>query len=614
MIKPLLHVVPALSGNVTLACNLNDYANNDGIIECHVRSAKLAPLSHEIAQKKCEAGLLTSSYEFDLKKFYAYYSNYFYDSLFSYSEKDYAEFVSEDQMNYRDKDFEFGIKRISPEYNEDNMLAFFAPFWCDSADDIPDYFMIEAVMKNKKHKVTKKIKVLVNDDETYGYNYLIKYLKKYFKQIDSNVIFCRPNENQATYFGIDLLRGGFAKAIDNLIGQNYAWQSSIDKFDENIANGFRRNKLCIKQVMPISFYFDINEALTEKEKSKLKNASVSISGHWYKNGKKLPFYDFSTDYSNFTQKVWNFRQNGAFEFMESKQNIMDVDYPSLNEARLDNYKYFNTAIKNVTRWKLKYSEDDNPYITNMSFAFSAIQGSQNKYRMFPSMYATSNAFCDSKNNIVLPKNNGLVDSLYSKNSRTLDRYRKAMLANSSSWFDVVDEAIPFDDDRCWAAVEDGKTYVHGVLYDLSKVGAHIDKFGVFVKPTLSILDEEGISKIKTAKITGMTGARNISSTNAFLSTDLNEMLVGVPMEDIRNLYINELGVNKQINELTHDTLFIKNSIEEDGDFINLQELGYDTYELNRYYKVSEIIDDTNRRILESSSSRYYISGFEMLPK
>jgi len=238
MIKPLLHTIPALSGNVTLACNLNDYAKIGEAIECHVRSARLVPLNSNISIKQCDISLLTSSYEFDLKKFYSYYPNYFYDSTFSYENEDYAEYVDMSSMKYRDKDFEFGVKRVSTKYNNGNTYMFFAPFWAESQNDIPDYFLISIKLMNNAYSIEKEVKVLINDyDERYRYNYLKKYLDKYFSQVDSNVIFCNPTNKQATYYGISLLRGGFAKMMDSVIGKNYFMQSSINKFDENIVEG-----------------------------------------------------------------------------------------------------------------------------------------------------------------------------------------------------------------------------------------------------------------------------------------------------------------------------------------------------------------------------------------
>ena len=66
MFKPLLRVIPTLSGNVKLACNLLDYekyvdqAGND-VYETNVRYAKLYPISANLWKKKIDAGLLGST-------------------------------------------------------------------------------------------------------------------------------------------------------------------------------------------------------------------------------------------------------------------------------------------------------------------------------------------------------------------------------------------------------------------------------------------------------------------------------------------------------------------------------------------------------------------------
>lgn len=720
MLKPLLHVIPSLSGNVTLACHLSDYEKVGDMFECHVRVARLVPLSSNISIKKCEVSLLTSSYEFDIQRFYSYYPNYFYKSMFSFNKDEYEEFVGESSLKYRDKDFEFGAKRVSALANYDDTIAFFTPFWAESEDDIPDYFLIKLKVDSSSYDAEKTIKVIIRDyDNRYRYNYLIKYLTKYFKQVDSNVIYCRPFDKKATYYGISVLRGGFAKMDDSVIGKNFYMQSSIDKFDENIVDGFRRMKLCMKQVMPLSFYFDLNDILTADEKKRYRNAEMTISGHWYKDGKKLPFYDFSTDYNYFTQKTWGFRNDGVFDYIESRKNVMDVSYPSLNEARLKEYKLFNTCTKDVVRWKLKYSKDDNPYITNMSFAFSWLQSSPNKYREFPSKYSVSNGYSDKDNNLVLPKKASLEakDSLYKRDQRTLKRYRDALLANSSNWFTTVDstewyEAIPvktvgqyidkigqwykvspvvpttkskelehvdvsslgitpensatsitayvkispeedasiiydnngvlkgnyenafseytnlyirhtiFDDMSNWSEVKDGKAYVDGIMYNLSSIWRdnpstpYIDKFGVFVKPVLNALSNEDLKKIKTARWTIMTGAHNIKNYNAFLSTEVKKMLTGAPVSETKSFYINELGFGKKTNEVTHDSLFFENtSSTKDGEFVDLTGLGYDIYEINKYYKIPEIKTKYPEYadLIENMSSVYSIHGFEFVP-
>src|SRR5574344_922211 len=93
MIKPLLRVIPSLSGNVKLACNLFDFnktttKTGETVFEANVRYAKLLPLSSKLFQKKIDANLLGGSWNFDLKKFYETYSDSFYNSCFIYNKED----------------------------------------------------------------------------------------------------------------------------------------------------------------------------------------------------------------------------------------------------------------------------------------------------------------------------------------------------------------------------------------------------------------------------------------------------------------------------------------------------------------------------------------------
>ena len=86
MIRPLLRVLPSLSGNVKLVCDLDNYdkmSQND--YECFVRSARLSPLSSNLFNKFISISLLQSSYEWDLRKFFINYSDYFWKTHFNYS-------------------------------------------------------------------------------------------------------------------------------------------------------------------------------------------------------------------------------------------------------------------------------------------------------------------------------------------------------------------------------------------------------------------------------------------------------------------------------------------------------------------------------------------------
>jgi hypothetical protein len=722
MLKPLLRVIPNLSGNVKLTCTLSDFNKiNDDYIECHIRGARLLPLSSELSEKVCEVNLLNSTYEFDIKKFYAYYSNYFYDSIYDWQKDDYTKLDKRFVAKDRDIDFEYGVKRVSYQKNG-TQFAFFAPIWIESKEDIPDSFKINIRLDSNSYDYEKTLEIIIKDyDITYNKNYFWPYINKYAKQLSTDVVYCNPLTNQAVYYGIDLVRGGFSKIVDSLVGSNYCLQSTINKFDQNICEGFRRNKLCIKQVMPLSFYFDITDILTEFELDHCKYAKLSISGQYYKNGKKVSFYDFSTNYNYFTQSNWLCKDDNVFEFLKLDRNVMDVDFPSLKESKFIKYKNDNTLTHNINRWKLKYSNDENPYITNLSSAFSSLQNHSFKYREYPGILKQINAFCDKDNNLVLPLKNNLTSNktIYSKDTRLVDRYKNMMQDNVSNWFvpitttewfeqqnintvsslydksdwyklltsedkqqiqnyinvkktseiaylnqsvfeninyveneedlenadiyvkcsldDIMDyeygiteenstyslytKKTIFDVPDYWSNVIDNKVYSNGVLYNLSYIWRQkpntpkFDKFGVFVVPTMNSIKSEDLKKIKSAKWTLLTGKENIDVPNAFFATDLRE-LISTDNTTASSLYDNEMGYGKKLQEVSHDKLFFLNdSNKEDGSFIDLIGLGYDIYEINKYYKIEEI-QKKYPSIYESimaKKAKYVIDSYELLP-
>ncbi len=436
MLKPLIRTIPNLSGNVKIACYLSNFNKIDAdSFESIVRYAKLLPISNVLAQKQCEVNLMNSAYEFDLKMFYKMYSNTFYNTQFTYSHKIYGDGDTTKELKNRDKDFEFGLKRVSYKKNGGSQFAFFAPIWIESQNDLPDYFLLHINIDKYAHTTTKTIKVLVNDIERKDkFNYLSLYLNKYAKNLNTNVVFCTPLTNQATYFGIDLLHGGFVKKVDNIIGKNYKFQSTINKFDLNITEGFKRNKLCIKQIMPLCFMFSLEDILTPYEITKYGGSKIQIYGEYWKNGQQVKMYDFSTDYTLLGQKSWLMR-NGKFAVQDTKQNIMNISFPSLMEASYQGYEHFNKIQKESVRWKLKYSSDEHPYITNMSPAFSIAQESTCKYREFPTSFSQISVYDDINNNIVSP----LTDNTFYKNDkRALIRYKTIMQNNASNWFNVAD--------------------------------------------------------------------------------------------------------------------------------------------------------------------------------
>jgi hypothetical protein len=322
MFKPLLRVLPALSGNVTIDCVLNEFeALEDNEFSCYARSAKLLPISSNLFKRNMHISLLNSSYEWDLYRFYRFYSNYFWKSWFAFDTNDLPKFDKYNSNPNRDLDFEFGCKRL--QYQEFNkQFSFFAPIYLESVEDIPECFEIEInLIAAKTYRVKKVIRVNLGNSPTPN-NYLYNYIYNYASKLDDNVLFFKVEDKECIYHGIDLMHGGFIKATDNIVSKLFLRQNTINNFDNVICKGFERNNIALKQVLPLSFSFNVNDLLSETEKEKYRNAEMHITGKWVKNGFFVELYDWSYDYTRFFQRVKKINnQTGLLDFVYPKNKV-----------------------------------------------------------------------------------------------------------------------------------------------------------------------------------------------------------------------------------------------------------------------------------------------------
>jgi len=629
MFKPLLRTIPALSGNVKIVCSLTDYnivSSNE--FDSYVRFGKLHPLSSVLSQRNIDINLLTSSYDYDLKRYYKYYSQYFFDNVFDYDKSNYVLLDKSDAQKNRNTDFEFGCKRVSY-LKSDKQFAFYTPIYVESIDDLPDYFKIKINLKNNKYSIDKEINVKISDD--YKNNYLGVYLKSYLKKLDSNVIFCNTGSKQATYYGIDLLKGGFTKSVDNLIAKIYSNQNTINNFDSIITSGFERNNICIRQILPLCWYFNINDILSDDEKNKFKNSVAYISGIWYKDNKIVNFYDIDMNYQYLYDNPYLLNiNNGLFTYKNTGNNILNMEYPSLNESMYLKYRYSNKILKKYNRWKLKYSSDEHPYITNLSPAFSINRGSTYKYGEFPEKYSSLDVICDINNNIVLPIGNSIKseDSPYFNNYIFVNNYINIMNNNVSTWYTLKSDLTNIFNEDIWSDVIDNKVYYKGILYkfdnlyndnifDLYK----FDKFSVIVNLHFDKLHKEDLDNIKKANMSLFVSPKYITDKTTSISERIPEGLSSGEFNKLPSLF-NTLS-NTNNSQIVFDKLYIK-ADNSTGDFIDMLSLGFNIYDINTFYKYSDIIKNFNiengfygdiEEILKGSENfnTYFIDGYELLP-
>lgn len=617
MLKPLLRTIPTMSGNVKLACNLLDYKyNGDNEYETDIRYAKILPLSSTLYQRKIETQLLGSSWEYDLKKFYDIYNDVFFDPYFKYNTEEILKIDKTINQYVRNTDFEMGVKRVSYVKNH-SQFAYFAPFYFEKLEDLPAYFYMAVNIHTTVHKIVKKIKINIANNINSKGNHLYHYLKKYASKLDSNVCFMLPDSKQASYYGIDLVHGGFVKVVDNGISNIYNIQTTINNVDATICTGFKRNKIAMKQVMPLAFYFNVKDFMTPSELKLYRNAKITFSGYYVnQDGIGLPWYDFNIDYDFLSQDVLRLNtDNGIMQWVPGNvNNIMDMQFPSLNDKRYIKYQFSNKLTSTYCRWKLKYSTDEHPYITNMSPAFSKNQHSNYKYGQYPVSFSsmdglalpmlTNNAYYY---NLIFPlSTNVKYYNLYNSNSAT--KYVNIFNNYCLNWFNVIDNVNDdiFKHKEYWLDVEDNCVYYNGILYDLSNIYSelvdpeYIDKFAMFININSKFMDEFEVGKLVFSNFVLHRQVVDTSITSNALS-NLQLLNWGIDNNGALN-YKNYLWDNEEYrgevqnrgnkDNISFNEIFTY-SEDNTGTYINILDYGMDYYELNKYYDANQVISYIN---------------------
>ena len=403
MFKSLLRTLPSLSGNVKLVCDVSNITeNNDEYAYTYVSNASLEPISKNIYKNIVDINLFKSRYDYDLAKFYNIYNDVFYKSMYEYSKVDAKKIDKYHESNERDKDFEFGCSRISYSV-EDKQFEFFAPIYIDNVFDIPRAFVIKLDVQYGDYVITKKLKINISDDIEdlsdsktniiyNSKNLLFNYIYNYVFNIDNKIIYIDYNNtssNMIYYYGIDLKHGGFTTSQDINSNIIFTEQQTINNFDNIICCGFKNTNTCMKQILPLSFKFNISDLFSEYKNDKLYFSNVKFSGYYINRNNDIEdLVDFDINYDELKIPVRDInRSTGDIISIPGKiDNLMNASFPSLQEKYFYKYQFMNRISPNTTRWILgaSYDNDENyNYIINNNNVFSINQDSQYKYRYFP---------------------------------------------------------------------------------------------------------------------------------------------------------------------------------------------------------------------------------------
>lgn len=295
MFYTLAKTDPALSGKFGLSIDYKEHT-----------IANLVSLNTKATIHNIPVKLYNGEYEFDIRRCYRHYYDGFYDPV-----------------NEGDKICQFGMSRVSKKlFNRQFM--FYAPFYCDNVDDMPDSFVIDIY---RKDRILSSISVPLGDN-----TYIGKYLRSYIKKIDDNVVTISKSDLKLLYYGIDLINGGLVEYEHNNLVFDHVG-------NPNITHGFSDKKIVVRQIIPLCITFDLNEYIGQ---------DIVVQGYYIKNKSRLPLYDLG-DEIEFRNILSNDASPYILNLNEIKKNYTS---PLTKVSFLEsNSRWFDNVITNFINYK-----------------------------------------------------------------------------------------------------------------------------------------------------------------------------------------------------------------------------------------------------------------------
>ena len=491
MFKSLLQTIPTISGNFTLACKLNNYEHDNNFeYTSYINDAILMPLDNNYnLTRDIKINLINGKYEYDVNKYFKEMFAYFYNDTYL-KNSNIFETYPEDYLSLpdnRDKNFEFGCKRISY-HKYKYQYQFFAPIYINDIEDLPDEFVIEIFNNNS---IVKKIHIPIN--KKVAKNKLRIYLSKFIEKIQNNIpVIWNFEDNKIIYKNvIDCQNGGLITISSyNTIQNKNIYQTIINDIDNLICQNYKQNKIILSECIPLSFIFNIDDLLGNNDLYYYHFNDFNILGYYTKNKSKCKYYTFSTNYHNNYQSYSSF-DNLTGSLINKEYNIFDNDIVySLKEGT--NYKlYYQNTFKNkYFQWKLVESDS---YIINLNSVFT-YNSIQNKFPVLKNVLLTYPQTLFNNDILYLPIHNYI--NIFSQ--QDINQYNILLNNNYTNWFNIYEGNFGAENDtyqqyikenykEILKEVHNNYVFINGIRYYIND--NKVKYFGIYINPIKEPYDE-----------------------------------------------------------------------------------------------------------------------------
>lgn len=360
MIKQLAKTTPYLTGNhkldIILARDKDDF---EFLTDSYINISSTTPSIPYPTEIK--ESIYNYSYAENIRQFYELTKDYFYKDMGGM--KSNHAIYSNNKVDVFDHTYQSGFKRA--EYGIYNkQWHFFCPIYINTTSDIDKLsFRIsvrgEATDTNSHH-ITPPQENMVREIKLS--DVLKGFLTEYLQDIDDNILNIYISKNYGNISGMDVTSG-----VNKVVDISYIFPDLLDRektlieFDNLLMRTFEQNKLAVRQILNLDFYFSPDDIFAKTIVDNLKWKRWNVVVDVLFDGQKVDFVDI---YSNFNQIPKCIIRDGEYTFDNTK-NVLDYLHDNKDASNIT----LNKDSQPLCHWSVLENPD---YIYNLYNGFSPV--------------------------------------------------------------------------------------------------------------------------------------------------------------------------------------------------------------------------------------------------
>lgn len=335
------------------------------VVDMHL--ASISPAAPQI--KYSDENLLNYSHQENVRTFYKNNMGHFYNECLDAKLSHNWPIIDDKIAGTIIKESSYDAGACIGKYSLYNKsIEVFCPLWLEHIDGELEFNIVIEVSNGelKKRMATKRVK-LGPKFKTYLYNYF-EYIG--LNSGNDDVLNINFDKKIASIYGLSVESGNVCQLDISEITYNMLYRERpLMESDYMLINEFANKKLIAKQLFNFSFYFNIEDVLSQYLSNMVYGKDIIVKIETIVNGNVLEMRDFYSNYQFIPKKnlirqsITNILDGESYEI--SGYNVLDylADYKCTNLVNKNKY------VQSIIHWSLL---DNYNYIFNVYDGFGGI--------------------------------------------------------------------------------------------------------------------------------------------------------------------------------------------------------------------------------------------------